>query len=151
MKLSLLKQSPEKVLKLTMLQKLYLTASFAFLTAIAVYSYLTKIPFIVTVFYFVMSILTFTAYAFDKSAAKHGKQRIRERTLHLLALFCGWPGAAAAQQIFRHKTLKKSFRFVFFLTVFLNSSALLFFSVPGSFKTSADFMEKYLKIFLNSI
>ncbi|MGE4518212.1 MAG: DUF1294 domain-containing protein [Desulfobacteraceae bacterium] len=134
-----------------MLQKLYLTASFAFLTAIAVYSYLTKIPFIVTVFYFVMSILTFTAYAFDKSAAKHGKQRIRERTLHLLALFCGWPGAAAAQQIFRHKTLKKSFRFVFFLTVFLNSSALLFFSVPGSFKTSADFMEKYLKIFLNSI
>jgi uncharacterized membrane protein YsdA (DUF1294 family) len=151
MKLSLLKQSPEKVLKLTMLQKLYLTASFAFLTAIAVYSYLTKIPFIVTVFYFVMSILTFTAYAFDKSAAKYGKQRIRERTLHLLALFCGWPGAAAAQQIFRHKTLKKQFRSVFLITAFINTAVLSFFTIPGLLEKTADFMEKYLKIFLNSI
>jgi hypothetical protein len=40
--------------------------------------------------------------------------------LHLLSLCCGWPGALVAQQAFRHKSKKESFRFVFWITVILN-------------------------------
>ena len=43
-----------------------------------------------------------------------------EQTLLTLSLLCGWPGALVAQQVFRHKTRKRSFRRVFWGTVTLN-------------------------------
>ena len=45
--------------------------------------------------------------------AQLGAWRTQESTLHMLALTGGWPGAALAQQIFRHKSSKKTFRRVF--------------------------------------
>ncbi len=70
------------------------------------------------------STLTFFLYAYDKSKAKRGAWRTSESTLHLFALAGGWPGAAIAQQTLRHKSQKKEFRFVFWLTVIANFCAL---------------------------
>ena len=64
--------------------------------------------------YAVMSVVTFVVYAWDK------------RTLHLLELLCGWPGAMVAQNLIRHKSRKVSFRVVFWLMVALNVPAVWF-------------------------
>jgi len=70
--------------------------------------------------YTVMSAVTFVAYWADKSAARHGRGRTSERTLHILALGGGWPGALVAQRVFRHKTRKQPFRGIFWVTVVSN-------------------------------
>lgn len=70
--------------------------------------------------YALVSAMTFLAYAFDKSAATRGAWRIKESTLHLLAIIGGWPGALVAQQVMRHKSSKAEFRSVFWFTVVLN-------------------------------
>ncbi|AVV83226.1 DUF1294 domain-containing protein [Shewanella putrefaciens] len=74
--------------------------------------------------YLTLSFLTFIAYAIDKSAAKRNKWRTKESTLHLLALMGGWPGALFAQNLLRHKSVKASFRNVFWLTVVANLAVL---------------------------
>ncbi|MGB0782680.1 MAG: DUF1294 domain-containing protein [Marinomonas sp.] len=71
-------------------------------------------------FYGLMGLVTFCFYCVDKSAAKHGRQRVRESTLHWLSFFGGWCGALLGQRVFRHKTKKRRFRFVFWVTVILN-------------------------------
>lgn len=71
-----------------------------------------------------LSLVAFLAYVFDKSAAVAGRWRTSERTLHLLGLAGGWPGALVAQQLLRHKTRKPGFVAVFWCTVVLNVAAL---------------------------
>jgi len=66
-----------------------------------------------------MSAAGFLPSGLDKRRAANGSRRISERTLHLMALLGGWPGALMGQRRFRHKTQKLSFRFVFWLTVLL--------------------------------
>ena len=68
----------------------------------------------------IASFVAFLAYALDKSAAKKNRRRIPENTLHLFSLFGGWPGALMAQSLLRHKTQKRSFRNLFWITVLLN-------------------------------
>lgn len=82
------------------------------------------LPNILLLSYLVLSVITFTAYAFDKAKAKRNAWRTPESTLHFLALIGGWPGAAIAQQTLRHKSQKQKFRLVFWLTVIINCSAL---------------------------
>ena len=48
-------------------------------------------------------------YAFDKHAAVHRRARTPERTLLLVALLGGWPGALLGQRWLRHKSSKTSF------------------------------------------
>ena len=92
-----------------------------------------KLPAIILVFYLALSLITFGAYALDKSAAQKGAWRTQESTLHLLSLAGGWPGALIAQQKLRHKSKKESFRFVFWVTVALNLSGFFWlFSTKGS-------------------
>ncbi|HET6805291.1 MAG TPA: cold shock and DUF1294 domain-containing protein [Frateuria sp.] len=79
-----------------------------------------RLPIAVPAACAVVSALTFVVYALDKSAARQGRWRTREQTLHLLALAGGWPGALAAQRLLRHKSRKASFRGVFWLTVLAN-------------------------------
>ncbi|WP_162041728.1 DUF1294 domain-containing protein [Undibacterium sp. YM2] len=83
----------------------------------------------VGVLYVVMSLIAFFMYGIDKMAARKSASRISERTLLLCGLACGWPGAMLAQKIFRHKTIKSSFRLAFVATVIVNCLALciLFF------------------------
>ena len=89
-----------------------------------------KIPLLILALYVVASLLTFIMYAVDKSAARKGKWRTQESTLHLLSLTGGWPGALVAQQKLRHKSKKQSFRLVFWITVLLNCSAFIWLLTP---------------------
>jgi len=82
-----------------------------------------RIPWPVLPAYVVMSLLTFTAYAFDKSAAMNRRWRTREQTLHLFSLLGGWPGALIAQRLFHHKSKKAEFQAVFWLIVALHCAA----------------------------
>ena len=66
------------------------------------------------------SILSFVEYWRDKRAAIAGRRRVRESTLHLLDLVGGWPGGLLAQRLFRHKSRKRSFQTVFWVTVVAN-------------------------------
>jgi uncharacterized membrane protein YsdA (DUF1294 family) len=56
-----------------------------------------------------LSFLTLALYALDKRAARAGRPRVRERTLHGLTLAGGFPGALAGQWLLRHKTRHASF------------------------------------------
>ena len=92
-----------------------------------------KLPPVIFALYFAASILTYFVYALDKSAAREGAWRTPESTLHLFALVGGWPGALIAQQLLRHKSKKRSFRVVFWVTVVLNFGAFIWlFSSDGS-------------------
>ena len=95
---------------------LYLLATFFF-----------HIPALVALVYGVLSLSCFVAYAIDKSAAKGGRWRTPERTLLLLGLLCGWPGAVLAQQWLRHKSSKTSFQLQFWFMVLLNVAGILWF------------------------
>jgi uncharacterized membrane protein YsdA (DUF1294 family) len=85
-----------------------------------------KLPALVLALYLGGSLVAFTVYALDKSAARNGRWRTRESTLHLLGLIGGWPGALIAQQLLRHKSQKRPFQLFFWSTVLLNCSALLY-------------------------
>ena len=83
-----------------------------------------NLPVSILVAYGVVSVVLFVMYWIDKHAAQRGGQRTAENTLHLFELCCGWPGALMAQQVFRHKTRKGSYQFVFWLAVLANLGAL---------------------------
>ena len=57
----------------------------------------------------IMSIIAYVVYAYDKMQAKRGGWRIPEKTLLLLSLCMGAPGALAGMYTLRHKTLKPKF------------------------------------------
>ncbi len=81
--------------------------------------------------YVAMSVIAYVAYARDKSAARVGGRRTPEKTLHLMALLGGWPGALLAQRRLRHKSSKPSFLAAFWLTVAINLAALAWLLANG--------------------
>jgi len=110
-----------------------LILAISFLTFVAGAAFAGKLPFAVPGIYFVASGAAFVAYALDKSAARNGRWRTPESTLHMFALIGGWPGALAAQRLLRHKSRKKSFQLIFLITVALNCGALgWLFSASGA-------------------
>ncbi len=82
------------------------------------------IPIYVPGYISVLSAITFLMYAWDKRQAKRSSHtkvnRTPERTLQLLALFGGWPGALLAQQLLRHKSQKRRFIIVLWLCILIN-------------------------------
>jgi uncharacterized membrane protein YsdA (DUF1294 family) len=70
--------------------------------------------------YAVASVITFFVYGADKRAARRGRWRTPEATLHLLELLGGFPGAILAQRVFRHKRGKVSYLIVFWFIVALH-------------------------------
>ncbi|MFC3531383.1 DUF1294 domain-containing protein [Vogesella facilis] len=87
-------------------------------------SVLGYLPAGVAVFYLLQSLLTYAVYAHDKRAAQQQRWRIRENTLHLLALLGGWPGALLAQQRLRHKSSKPGFQWRYKATIAANLGLL---------------------------
>jgi len=96
-----------------------------FLVAVAVSALFGSLPGYLLIAYFALSLITFLAYAFDKSAAQKGAWRTEEGVLLFLGLAGGWPGALIAQQTLRHKSKKTSFRAAFWMTVLLNCAAFV--------------------------
>ena len=101
-----------------------------FLAAVGVAEFIINRSFLLVAIYGVASLVTYVVYAIDKNAARKGAWRIPEAQLHLLALIGGWPGAMAAQQTLRHKSKKASFRFIFWITVFLNAAGTVWLLSP---------------------
>ena len=96
----------------------------AFAATLAGACFVFELAWWVPALYGAASIAAFAAYGIDKAAARRQAHRISEQTLLILGLVGGWPGALVAQQLFRHKTRKRSFRRAFWGTVGVNVLAL---------------------------
>lgn len=101
-----------------------------FAVALAVATTTGTIPWWAAVLYAVMSVVSYLAYAADKSAAHNRQWRVSENTLLGLGLVGGWPGSIIAQQRLRHKTQKTSFRRAFAVSVVLNVVTLVVVGTP---------------------
>ncbi|MEZ6059297.1 MAG: DUF1294 domain-containing protein [Planctomycetaceae bacterium] len=114
------------------LQKLWTGVALVWLTICVVVSVMTLASstfapgIVATVYVWTTSILSaaaFGLYGYDKLRAERDKSRISEKSLHLVALCGGWPGAVMGQQYFRHKTLKLTFRAMLAAIVLLHWTA----------------------------
>lgn len=84
--------------------------------------------------YLFWSLAAFLRFATDKRAAARGRRRVPERSLHLLELLGGFPGAFLAIVMLRHKNRKPSFLAVSLLAALgnlLTLTGLLLLTVPG--------------------
>jgi len=97
-----------------------LLALAAFALAYAFVALIRGLPLWTHLLYAGASALCVVIYAIDKLAARAGRERVPEAMLLSLGLVGGWPGAVVAQQAWRHKTVKASFRWRFWLTVVVN-------------------------------
>ena len=112
--------------------RLPLAVAGLFLAFVVAMTWAARLPPSAPALYAGLSLLTFGVYAADKAAARSGRWRTPEKTLHLLALLGGWPGALLAQNRLRHKSRKASFQIVFRATVALNCAALGWLLTGGS-------------------
>jgi len=71
-----------------------------------------------------VNVVTFAYFGFDKKQAAAKRQRVPEAVLQTLSLAGGSPGALLAMHLFRHKTIKRSFRILFWCIVLLQAAAL---------------------------
>jgi uncharacterized membrane protein YsdA (DUF1294 family) len=93
-----------------------------------------RLPCAALLLYLGASALAFLAYLLDKSAARMNRRRTPENTLHLLGLVGGWPGALLAQTLLRHKTVKRPFQIVFWLSVLITCAGLVWLLSPSGFR-----------------
>ena len=109
-----------------------------FLLATVACAFLGLLPIIVMAGYLLMSSVSFLMYTLDKAAAGKGARRIPESNLHFVGLLGGWPGALIAQELSRHKTLKASFQFTFWFTVFANLLVVALLVYSGKARALSD-------------
>jgi uncharacterized membrane protein YsdA (DUF1294 family)/cold shock CspA family protein len=109
------------------------------------------LPRLVLAFYLLICVITFIAYAIDKSAAIKGRWRTKESTLHLLALIGGWPGALLAQQKLHHKSSKQAFLFVFWITVVINLGGFVWLHTSAGSTFLSNYVHNADVKFLNLI
>jgi uncharacterized membrane protein YsdA (DUF1294 family) len=67
-----------------------------------------------------INIVTFLTFAYDKAVAPTGATRVPEVVLLALTALGGSIGAIIARPLFRHKTIKASFQWTFWLCVLLS-------------------------------
>jgi len=60
-----------------------------------------------------INLITILFYGYDKLISSRKMLRVPERSLHAFSFAGGTLGALIAQKLFRHKTIKKSFRVTF--------------------------------------
>ena len=77
-----------------------------------------------------INLVTFAMFAWDKYSAIKGQWRIPEKTLLMLALVGGTPGAIIAQQRLRHKTRKQPFRAQLILIAGLHVVLVVALAIP---------------------
>ena len=91
-----------------------------------------------------IGLLTFIFYALDKSAAKNGKWRTSENTLHFLGIIGGWTGSLLAQRFLRHKTKKQPFKAILWMTIFLNLTFLAWLIYTQSYQQLISLLENII-------
>ena len=64
-----------------------------------------------------VNLTAFAYFGYDKLCARVGARRVPEAVLHGLAFAGGSLGAYGGMQVFRHKTIKSSFRIFFWFIV----------------------------------
>ncbi len=69
-----------------------------------------------------VNLATVLLYGYDKAVSGGTKLRVPENVLHLLAFVGGSPAALLSRAMFRHKTIKPSFRRTFWLIVALQGT-----------------------------
>ena len=104
--------------------------------------YWEPVPLWVLFVYLGVSVITFGAYAIDKSAARLKQRRVAETSLILLGILGGWPGAILAQQLLRHKTVKRSFRIVFWVSVLFNVAAFVTLNSPRVAEALVEILDR---------
>jgi uncharacterized membrane protein YsdA (DUF1294 family) len=72
-----------------------------------------------------INLATVALYGYDKAIAGGRKLRVPESVLHWMAFLGGSPAALLSQSLFRHKTVKPSFRRMFWLIVVLQLALLV--------------------------
>jgi len=77
-----------------------------------------------------INLVTFAMFAWDKYSAINGQWRIPEKTLLMLALVGGTPGAIIAQQRLRHRTRKQPFRSQLILIAGLHVVLVVALAIP---------------------
>lgn len=90
-------------------------------------------PVILYTCLFIINVITFWLYAYDKHCAFYGKWRIPEAILIGLAVIGGAYGAACGMWLFRHKTRHTSFCVIIpiCLVLWLVGLALLCYFKPS--------------------
>lgn len=108
--------------------------SVIYLLALAVLSYYHYLSIKLLTVLIAINVISFLIYAVDKYKAKKGYWRIKETTLHLMSLIGGWPGAALAQKLLKHKNRKVAFQIRYWLTIVVNITVLttLFYFYHGA-------------------
>jgi uncharacterized membrane protein YsdA (DUF1294 family) len=81
-------------------------------TLIRLYT-ISQLPVYSIIYAGIISGVTFLFYGYDKMQARNLEWRVKEVTLHTLAMVGGWPGALAGMHYFQHKTRKVRFQVVF--------------------------------------
>jgi uncharacterized membrane protein YsdA (DUF1294 family) len=79
--------------------------------------------------YVIASVTTLVAFALDKRAARLGRWRVPEASLHLVELLGGFPGTLIGQRLFRHKRRKRHYVFILRLIIALHAAGWLLWLV----------------------
>ena len=72
----------------------------------------------------IMSVIAFFLYGNDKNKAKKGEMRTKEKTLLLFGCYNGALGSLIGRIIFHHKTDKKYFSIVIYLSLLIQIATL---------------------------
>jgi uncharacterized membrane protein YsdA (DUF1294 family)/cold shock CspA family protein len=102
----------------------------AFFAILGILVAMDELPIVIPGAYLILSAVAFALYKKDKSAAEWDERRTPEKTLHMISMLGGWPGALVAQNKLRHKSSKVSFRVVYWATVVINCGALVWLLTP---------------------
>lgn len=78
---------------------------------------MNDICFLTTLVFYMMNVITFGLYGYDKHQAYYCKWRIPEVVLLGFTILLGSIGSLLGMKLFRHKTKKKKFRIISWISL----------------------------------
>ena len=99
-------------------------AAVSIFIAVAVLTALGRAPLWFGALYYIMGLASLMLYSADKRYAIEGRSRVRETSMHVVDAAFGIGGGLFAQHVFRHKTRKRSFRYITRLIYILHATLL---------------------------
>ncbi len=83
------------------------------------------------IYFLAINLMAYSAFWFDKKLSQTSTARIPEASLLVLCLLGGTIGGYISSQRYRHKTKKGPFRAKFYIIVFVQILAILYFIAQG--------------------